>query len=374
MAIPFFRKGKDQSPEAHSRRSDPAHAPETIEGATRLDALSPDALRSAIVVEEVGGGTSSSATDEAAILYANGQIEATEATLRGMLESDNQRAWAMLFDLYRVTGRNKDFERLAMDYAVKFEASPPVWQGGDSAEEADSATAVVTLPQSLDQSAAKLLDEQIFAAGQTAPLRLDFSQTTQTEPAGAESVSRILNRATKGKRKLQISGIKGLIKTLQQQTETQTDQTGPWLLLLAVYQLLGRQEEFEDLAVNYAVRFEVSPPSWETVVAAKEVAAPKPRPAKIKDACVWTGTISGEQSQAYKDLTIFAQNRNPVVVDLSAVTRIDYASVSGLISTLMNILGSGKAISLQGQNSLVDELLRSMGVQHMADLKPAPLI
>jgi anti-anti-sigma regulatory factor len=374
VAIPFFRKGKDQSPEAHSRRADPAHAPETVEGATRLDALSPDALKSAIVVEEVGGGTTSSATDEAAILYANNQIEATESTLKALLAGDNRRAWAMLFDLYRVSARKNDFEQLAMDYAVKFEASPPVWQGSDTAEEADLETAVVSLPKILDQSAAKLLDEQILAAGQTAPLRLDFSQTSQIEAAGAESISRILNRATKSKHKLQISGIKGLIKTLQEQTESQTDQTGLWLLLLAVYQLLGRQEEFEDLAVNYAVRFEVSPPSWEAVAVAKEVAAPKARSAKIKDICVWSGIISGEQSQAYKDLATFAQTRNPVVVDLSAVTRIDYASVSGLISTLMNILGSGKAISLQGQNSLVDELLRSMGVQHMAELKPAPLI
>ncbi|MGA7178961.1 MAG: STAS domain-containing protein [Thiobacillaceae bacterium] len=374
MAIPFFRKGKDQSPEVPPRRADPAQAPKTVEGATRLDALSPDALKSAIVVEEVGGGTSNTATDEAAILYANGQVEATEATLKGLLDSRVQRAWAMLFDLYRVTGRNKEFEQLAMDYAVKFEASPPVWQENDTAEEADPETAAVVLPQILDQSAAKLLDEQVFFAGQTAPLRLDFSQTIHTEPTGAESISRILNRATRGKRKLQISGIKGIIKTLQEQTEAQTDETGPWLLLLAIYQLLGRQEEFEDLAVNYAVRFEVSPPSWETVTVAQEVAAAKPRPAMVKDACVWTGIISGEQARAYKDLASFAQTRNPVVVDLSAVTRIDYASVSGLISTLMNILGSGKAIVLQGQNSLVDELLRSMGVQHMAELRPAPLI
>jgi anti-anti-sigma regulatory factor len=372
VAIPFFRKGKDASPEMPARRSDPSHAPETIEGATRLDALSPDALKSAIVVEEVGAGSSSTATDEAAILYANGQLESTEATLKNLLSSD-PRAWAMLFDLYRVTGRNKDFEHLAMDYAVKFEASPPVWQGEQAEDAADAETSVVSLPEILDTSVVKLLDEQIFATGQTAPLRLDFSQTTQIDPTDAESIARILNRATKGKRKLQISGIKTLIKTLQEQTDSPSDQTGPWLLLLAVYQLLGRQEEFDDLAVNYAVRFEVSPPSWEAITVAREVVA-KAKPAITKDICVWSGIISGEKAKAYDELMSFAQTRNPVVVDLSAVIRIDYASVSSLIGTMMNILGNGKAITLQGQNSLVDELLRSMGVQHMAELKPARLI
>lgn len=371
MAIPFFRKGKDQPPEPSSRRAE--SAPATLEGVTRLDALSPDALKNAFVVEEVGEGSASAATGEAAILYANGQFDATAATLQAALESGAQRAWAMLFDLYRVTGQKKEFEALAMEYAVKFESSPPVWHSEDQAlDDADAETTVVSLPPTLDESAAQQLSKDIGAAPNDAPLRLDFSRTTETKPAGAERAAEILNRTRKGKHKLQISGIKWLIQTLQAQTEAQTDQTGPWLLLLAVYQLLGRLEEFEDLAVNYAVRFEFSPPSWETTALAKEVATQRPAP--VKDACVWTGIISGEHASAYSQLLDYARTRNPVVVDLSAVPRIDYASVSGLIGALMNILGSGKAIILQGQNSLVDELLQSMGVQQMAELRPAPLV
>jgi anti-anti-sigma regulatory factor len=340
-----------------------------VEGVTRLDALSPDALKNAIVVEEMGGGSASSAKDEAAILYASGQFEATEATLKALLENRDQGVWAMLFDLYRLTAKKKEFEQLAMDYALKFESSPPVWPDGPQGlDAADAETAVVALPPILDEFAAQQLSDEIGAAGKDTPLRLDFSLTHETQPTGAERVAQTLNQTRKGKHKLQISGIKGLIQTLQAQTEAHTDQTGPWLLLLAVYQLLGRQEEFEDLAVNYAVLFEVSPPSWETTAVAKEVVARLP---VDKDACVWSGLISGEHAKAYSQLLDHASTRNPVVVDLSAVTRIDYASVSGLISALMNILGSGKAIVLQGQNSLVDALFQSMGVQHMAELRPA---
>jgi ABC-type transporter Mla MlaB component len=370
VAIPFFRKGKDQPPAPSSRRAD--RRPATVEGVTRLDALSPDALRNAIVVEEMGGGPTNAARDEAAILYANGQIEATEQTLKAVLENRDPRIWAMLFDLYRLTARQKEFENLAMDYALKFETSPPIWPFDEQTLEGTGTEAVViALPRILDVSAAQQLTDEIGAVGKDTPLRLDFSQTGQTESAGAERIAEILNQTRKGKHKLEISGIKGLIQTLQAQTEAQTDQTGPWLLLLAVYQLLGRQEEFEDLAVNYAVCFEVSPPSWETTAVAKEVAARTPI---VADACVWSGTISGEQAQAYSQLQEYARTHNPVVVDLSAVTRIDYASVSGLISALMNIMGTGKAIILQGQNSLVDAFLESMGVQNMAELRPVALV
>jgi len=36
-----------------------------------------------------------------------------------------------------------------------------------------------------------------------------------------------------------------------------------WLMLLDLYQHLGMRAEFEEAAVNYAVTFEISPPSWE---------------------------------------------------------------------------------------------------------------
>ena len=330
--------------------------------------MSPDALRNAILVEEMGGGAANTAKDEAAILYANGQIEATEDTLKALLENHDQRIWAMLFDLYRLTSRRTEFEQLATEYALKFETSPPVWPDDEQMlEEIDTKAAVVALPRILDVSAAQMLGDEIGAVGKDMPLRLDFSLTSQAEPTGAERVAQILNQTGKGKHALQINGIRALMQALRAQTDAQSDQTGPWLLLLAIYQLLGRQEEFEDLAVNYAVCFEVSPPSWETIAGAKEVVARPPAP---KDVCVWSGIVSGEHDQAYSRLLDYARTHNPVVVDLSAVTRIDYASVSGLISALMNIFGNGKTIILQGQNSLVDALLQSMDVQQMAELRP----
>ena len=47
-----------------------------------------------------------------------------------------------------------------------------------------------------------------------------------------------------------------------------------WLLLLDLYQMLGMQNEFEEAAVDYAVTYEVSPPSWETP-------PPRPKPLEV---------------------------------------------------------------------------------------------
>jgi hypothetical protein len=41
-----------------------------------------------------------------------------------------------------------------------------------------------------------------------------------------------------------------------------------WLLLLELHQQAFHQEAFEEAAVNYAITFEVSPPSWEALAGA----------------------------------------------------------------------------------------------------------
>ena len=50
-----------------------------------------------------------------------------------------------------------------------------------------------------------------------------------------------------------------------------------WLLLIEVYQTQGNQEIFENLAVDYAVTYEVSLPSWENAGASQIAVKPMRR-------------------------------------------------------------------------------------------------
>jgi len=142
-------------------------------------------------------------------------------------------------------------------------------------------------------------------------------------------------------------------------------------MLMAVYQLLGKQIEFEDMAVDFAVTFELSPPSWEAVQAAEEVAAPEPE--MPKDAFTLSGIISDANQDQISKLMQYAQHHDNIVVDCSTVTRIDYAYIGNLIGQIMQLLGSGKVITLQGQNALINELFRTMGIDQLANLIPAKL-
>jgi ABC-type transporter Mla MlaB component len=189
------------------------------------------------------------------------------------------------------------------------------------------------------------------------------------DEAGAAECARILAAARKARRKLRVGGVDRLIALLQDLNRATHSRAVHWLLLLELYQTLGQQEAFEDLAVDYAVRFEVSPPSWSEVQAAEVVqAAPSAKPAD--DALCLAGEITPANDSVLQQIGSYAAIHDEVLVDLGQVTRVDYGSVSQFISVLMQCLGSGKTITLRGHNALIHELFRVMGIDQLAHLVP----
>jgi anti-anti-sigma regulatory factor len=267
VALPFFRKSKDKTP-GPAQKNAPA-SPHAMDAQPTESLFTMNMGTSGIVVEETSGSPQS-LVDEAAILYASGQAETVEHLLKDILAKGDRRAWLMLFDLYGIQNREKEFEQLALDYAMRFETSPPVWQkiGGNGAKPQQAQTTSLELPGLLDKKATATLREGIAATAKNAVMRIDFSGIAMVDEAGADECAKILAAARKAKRKLQVSGVDRLIALLQDLNRATHSRAVHWLLLLELYQTLGQEENFEDLAVDYAVRFEVSPPSWSDVQAA----------------------------------------------------------------------------------------------------------
>jgi ABC-type transporter Mla MlaB component len=365
VALPFFKKSKDKTPVPPRQPATPA-AVETPSGETLLTM---DMGASGIVVEESSGAQSP--VDEAAILYASGQSDQAEGLLINLLTANDRRAWHMLFDLYCIQNRDKEFEQLALDYAVRFETSPPVWQksSGNGASKPQQAQATrLELPGLLDKNAAAVLREGIEATDKKAVAHIDFSHIEMVDESGAAECAKILSNALKTKRKLQVSGVDRLIALLQDLNRATHSRAVHWLLLLELYQTLGQQDNFEDLAVDYAVRFEVSPPSWSEVRAAEVIQTTPDEPRD--DALQLSGEITPSNDSVLQQLVSYAATHNEVLVDLTQVTRVHYGSVSQFISVLMQCLGSGKPITLRGHNALVHELFRVMGIDQLAQLLP----
>lgn len=366
VALSFFKKSKDKTPAPAQK---PA-AVEHVEPAT-LMTLGSNLPGGGIVVEETTGSPESP-VDEAAILYASSQPDMAESLLRNHLSTGDLRAWHMLFDLYAVQNREKEFDQLALDYARRFETSPPVWKkiGGSGASDKpqQAQAASLELPGLLNKSTVAALHDGIAATPKNAVVRIDFSRIEMADEAGAVECAQVLSAARKAKRKLQVSGVDRFIALLQDLNRATHSRAAHWLLLLELYQTLGQQEQFDDLAVDYAVRFEVSPPSWSEVQAAEVIQA---QPAEPEGNILrLSGEITPDNNGALKQLGSYAADHSVIEADLSQVTRIDYASVSQLLGILMESLGTGKSVTLRGHNALIHELFRVMGIDQLAQLIP----
>ena len=74
--------------------------------------------------------------EEAAMLFANDQIDAATALLNQYLAGhpteSSDEPWLMLFELHQQKGAKNAFDELAMQFVLKFERTAPVWRSGEA--------------------------------------------------------------------------------------------------------------------------------------------------------------------------------------------------------------------------------------------------
>ncbi|MBL8490555.1 MAG: STAS domain-containing protein [Rhodocyclaceae bacterium] len=313
--------------------------------------------------------------EEAAMLHANGQSEAACAALGSALQaelgSDTERAWGMLFDLYQLLGKQEAYEALALDYAARFEKSPPAWvpPENDAVDPAliTGGRAYVSLTGTLNAQAGEQL-KQLMKMAQTNPVvRLELGKLRDADDGGCTLVCRALNVLKRNKKEFVLGGAEELAAILARKiVPGQRENEGIWLLLLELYQQLFMHEVFEDTAVNYAVTFEVSPPSWEAPKARRAAPAAAEQP---KNALVLAGEIVAAGPDAFASLAGGCAETNDVVVDVRRLHRMDFVSAGQLLNTLASLQAAGKRIRLRGANHLVAALFDLMGIGQVAAIE-----
>ncbi len=375
----FFRKDKPAAKPA-AKKGGKAEAIAAINEAPlteeRFDTIA--VLSGGIDVVETGAKLAPG-IEEAAMFYANNRTADAIKLLTGYLTSRHLQDahWRMLFDLYHATHQQAEFEQLALDYAVKCETSPPVWQSVASAADQPAARAdkaasgqMFSLKGTLDQASADRIQLLVDATAHGA-IQLDLSSISTVTPAGCTLLKNALAKLQKKSAALQIAS--GALVSLLQQLIQDPAQRDPahWLLLLQLYQMQGKLAEFEDLAVDYAVTYEVSPPSWETPRAVAQTMAAPPAAAEPEIApntYAMHGAITGSSTAVFAEFQSFAARHSDVTLDLGGVPRVEFSSVNLFMEALMALLQTGKQVRIVNGNEMVNVVLIVMGVDQMAEV------
>ena len=362
----------------------PANAPDVLDPGS-------DVFLGNINAIDVNTSGAGSVIDETAILFANGQAEDAEATMRNGIDTDTvgenrQTAWRMLFELVNQRGDNAAFEQLTMQYALRFENSCPAWL--DYTAAAPMATAPVAaavvgprvgLPEVVDAQIVKVLEHLKALAAQHAALTLDVSAARQIDLIGAELLLRVVNAFKRSNHELTVLGAERLLDPLRAAVEAgrRDASDAGWMLLLEVLRLLGRQHEFEETGIQYCITFEVSPPSWEpappSLKAIAADAGPVAAPAAVAvdafDPLDWRGVIEREGEPYFGRLTMQARSSNHLTVECRLLRRMAFSTATTLLTLLMKMQAAGVRVEFVNVNPLVASLFHLLGITAIAGVQ-----
>jgi anti-anti-sigma regulatory factor len=328
---------------------------------------------------EVTGSVAGTApvVEEAAILFANAQsaqaLKAlTRAVQTGDLGASALQVWLMLFDLYQHLSMKAEFEALGMEFLGKFERSPPVWIESEqqlNPTPASGSTGSCALTGVLsDQSASQLEQLQSVAERQHA-VCIDFAKLQGIDPSGCTRLLEALEVLKAARTEVTFAGEAQLLRLLDAECQMERKETDGvvWSLLFEILRRLDLQERFEEAAVNYAVTYEVSPPSWESQTGSKKGPGRGPAEGQTAPAAFsLSGEVTGANETLAKRIQDWAAANSPLVIDMSAVRRVDFVGAGQLLNVFTKLHQAGATIQIHGANELVVALFVAMGIEQVA--------
>jgi anti-anti-sigma regulatory factor len=335
--------------------------------------------------------------EEAALLFSNSQSDEAAMMLWQAIKEDqlgehSRQAWTMLFELYQASGRRPEFESLAIAYASRSERSPPAWSddlGPPAAKLAQALTAsTIVFPVALDAGALKQIEQMRRAAHRNRPAEVDFSRVASVDVVGAGLLLEVLVDFRSNARQLTLAGVEALQVAVSRVIENGRRDASDacWLLKLETMRFLGEQAQFEDLAIDYCVTYEVSPPSWEalpdSIRLGKRAAAPAggasptvsagqaPDEPGIgsEEAFALEGEIDGRPEALFKSLRDHARGREEIVIDCRRLRRVNFAFAGEILNEATALRSAGKSLVFKDLSCLVACLMMVMGMQELADL------
>jgi ABC-type transporter Mla MlaB component len=377
LTAPEQTSGAPEEPELAQFEMEPTPAPVPAE-----EPFDPgeDATSYGIEAIELGTADSSSALDETAILFANGQDQAAEAVLRSAIEADRlglatERGWLMLFEFLQQRGDKAGFERLTMQYALRFEHSAPGWldyePAGPRVEPKAGDSPAVKLPAAIGANIVKPLEHLKALAMTNATLTLDVSEARSIDPVGAELLLRVFNAFKRASHELIVQGAEQLLNPLRSAIEPgrRDSSDACWMLLLDVHRLLNRQNDFEETGIQYCITYEVSPPSWEPFAANIKTRASTGAAPSVLDPLDWRGDIGGDGEPLFGRMLAGARSQTRVAVECRHLRRMAFSAASALLGHVIKLQQLGTTIEFHNVNALVGALLQLLGVSSVAEVQ-----
>jgi ABC-type transporter Mla MlaB component len=353
--------------------------------------------------------------DEAVIAFANADFDLCEQSLGRLTGHRGPRAqhaetWLVRFDLYRAIGEQAKFEALAGDYAQQFGWSAPQWfsmprmvaeaaaaeeetHQSPRASQASSAAVGWSCPGELDEDAAIRLQAQLLQMPQ--PWVLDFSALERIEPQACTRLSEVLRHWMGQAVDMRWIGGEKLFTVLADAAPTGVRDADPayWALRLDALRAANRPDQFDEVAIDYCVTYEVSPPSWErprcTVrISGAGLSTQSPPLSVVGDVSTYieptvpgatsvhavasvelAGQLIGDIHGTLERLERQVLSAPHVNVSCARLIRVDFVAAGDLLNWVLKQRGEGRSVAFVDAHRLLALFFGAMGINEHAKVK-----
>jgi hypothetical protein len=360
-----------------------------------------------MVSVEMGQVSSDPVLEDAAIRFANSDDTGAESVLllalKGQAATQQiQDTWTIaLLDMYRSTGQQALYERLALDYAQRSERvasrqSSTLGPFGGSAAAGrvghlpPAAAGYVEWqsPMVLDKASVELL-QATMATGHT-PARLEWQALKAITPDGAGKLAALMGQWCDQAVVLQFDNLEKLDILLRLNT-TLGDKEVPqfwWHLRLNALRVLGSQEEFELVSMDYCMTYDISPPAWQrarchrvfdlltqepamsTGQSETTVAIPLTNPGAFVDAnanCIeLVGDVLGTLAPGLAPLQKALQAKGDLLVNCEKLVRVDFSAAGSILNWVASAQAVGKKIEFAQLPHLAAAFFNLIGINEHA--------
>ena len=356
--------------------------------------------------------------EEAAIRFANGDHAGAESGLLDVLAQHQQdepeqqlEIWMTLFDLYRATGQHDRFDALAIDFAAQYSRSAPLWFSmpellgmvaapAPAAGAAEAAPAASmrrdfswNAPPALAVSSVAALQASLARAA--SPWTLSWSRLTRIDEAAVPLLADLVSQWSDREGQLVFSGVEKLNALLDAKTQSGDRSNSPewWRLRMAMMRLMGKPDEFELVALDYCVTYEVSPPSWVSPrcgysdnEGVSSGAAPlaadsdfmasdlgelsAPAPLETGPVAQLSGHIDGDATPLLQPFEAFLRPGVPLTIACDKLIRVDFAAAGSVLNWAAEQQGHGHVVQFHNLQRLVAIFFNVIGINEHAWVVP----
>jgi anti-anti-sigma regulatory factor len=323
---------------------------------------------------------------EAAILFAADFAAPAEAVLKAETLAPSRagkQPWLMLCDLYEMTRNRAEFEALAPLFTARFGQPAPSWTGNAEgasdprrAQGRERKDFFVLKPTAMGELGPEIERFLAFAESM-GTVRLDLGRVSAITAAEAAALAGALQRLRRANMPMWFNNGPSLERVLRNAFNERPLQAtrGYWLLLFELCILQGKQDLFEELALEYAVACEATPPAWETYVNSLAAAVQGGPAAAARDpgqgsfgGVVLRGVISSASQNQFADLASTAASGTELVIDMGKVLRIDFSAGAQFFEVVKTVQLAGKRVILANLSELNAALLEAFGFNRHAIL------